>query len=90
MSETEATIRRTPNAASCQTASDWEADMAAEYVKLGYDAFAKLLGFFGDHRQATALKRQIDTVSRELLKGDATDYVVVESELAAAKKAKDT
>ena len=62
----------------------------AAFVKLGYDAFAKLLGYFGDHGKSQALRRQIDAAWRELVKGDAADYAVVESALAAAKKASDT
>src|SRR5258708_6133400 len=40
-------------------------------VKLGYDGFTKLLGYFGEHRKAKKLKQQIDVAWRELLKGDA-------------------
>jgi hypothetical protein len=63
---------------------------SAAFIKIGYDTFAKLLSYFGDHRKATALKRQIDAAWRELVKGDATDYAVIESALAAAASAKDT
>jgi hypothetical protein len=59
-------------------------------VKLGYDGFAKLLGYFGEHRQAKKLKHQIDAAWRELLKGDAADEAVIEAALAAARKASDT
>ena len=59
-------------------------------VKLGYDGFAKLLGYFGEHRMAKKLKQQIDAAWRELLKGDAADEAVIEAALAAARKASDT
>jgi hypothetical protein len=70
-----------------------EAKIAADgvaMVKLGYDGFAKLLGYFGEHRKAKKLKQQIDVAWRELLKGDATDEAVIETTLAAARKARDT
>src|SRR5450631_756262 len=59
-------------------------------VKLGYDGFAKLLGYFGEHRMAKKLQHQIDAAWRELLKGDAADEAVIEAALAAARKASDT
>ncbi len=67
--------------------------MAADgvaFVRLGYDGFARLLGYFGDHRTAKKLKHQIDAAWRELLKGDAADETVIEAALAAARKASDT
>ena len=59
-------------------------------VRLGYDGFAKLLGYFGEHRQAKKLKQQIDAAWRQLLKGDAADETVIEAALVAARKASDT
>jgi hypothetical protein len=59
-------------------------------VRLGYDGFTKLLGYFGEHRKAKKLKQQIDVAWRELLKGDAADEAVIEAALAAARKASDT
>ncbi len=59
-------------------------------VKLGYDGFAKILGYFGEQGKAKKLKHQIDVAWRELLKGDAADEAVIEAALAAARKASDT
>src|SRR5450631_16076 len=58
--------------------------------KICYDGFAKLLGYFGEHRKARKLQQQIDAAWRELLKGDTADEAVIEAALAAARKASDT
>lgn len=59
-------------------------------VKLTYDAFKKLVGYFGKRKDEKDLKRRIDAAWRELVKGDAADEVVIKAALAAAKAAGDT
>ena len=59
-------------------------------VKLTYDAFKKLVGYFGKRKDQKDLKRRIDAAWRELVKGDAADSVIIEAALAAAKAAGDT
>lgn len=64
------------------------AEVAA--LKIGYDGFSKLLGYFGQRKSSAKLQHQIDAAWKELLKGDAQDDSVVEAALAAARKAGDT
>ena len=59
-------------------------------LKIGYDGFNKLLGYFGKRKSAVKLQQQIDAAWHELLKGDARDDSVIEAALAAAQKAGDT
>lgn len=59
-------------------------------VKLSYDAFKRLVGYFGKRKDEKDLKRRIDAAWRELVKGDAADDVVIKAALAAAKAAGDT
>ena len=64
------------------------AEIAA--LKIGYDGFNQLLGYFGKRKSSTKLQHQIDAAWKELLKGDALDDSVIEAALAAAQKAGDT
>jgi hypothetical protein len=58
-------------------------------IKLSFDAFRELLGYFGKAISKSKLDRQIEAAWRELVKGDATDDAIIESALDAAKAAGD-
>jgi hypothetical protein len=64
--------------------------LAGGAIKLSYDAFRELLGYFGKAISRGKLDRQIEAAWRELLKGDASDDSVIESALEAAKGAGDS
>jgi hypothetical protein len=59
-------------------------------IKLSYDAFRELLGYFGKAISRNKLDHQIEAAWRELLKGDASDDAIIEAALEAAKAAGNT
>ena len=59
-------------------------------IKLSFDAFRELLGYFGKAISKNKLDHQIEAAWRELLKGDASDDAIIEAALQAAKAAGDT
>jgi len=63
--------------------------LAGGAIKLSFDAFRELLGYFGKAISKSKLDRQVEAAWRELVKGDASDDTVIESALDAAKAAGD-
>jgi len=64
--------------------------LAGSAIKLSFDAFKELLGYFGRALSKNKLDRQIEAAWRELLRGDASDDTVIESALEAARAAGDS